>query len=251
MSNCIICKDGYKSKDYFKEMLKEYKRHVNSTDLHYRTFLYLACDDGHLPCVKTLIDMNANVDMCDDDGWTPLYISCEKGYHNITTLLLEHCAQVDKCDNYGCSPLYVAAENGNIKCISLLLLFQANINIQNHDGWTPNHIASAKGHSDSVAILIKAGADLDLKNDDGEKALEIFGIKISDNLDPSKVNIQVKLLLELHRTEHNWRRRKQFLMFLAGTKYLNNDYSESYFECLITTKILCNKDILRIIMSYI
>jgi len=97
------CRNGCQSTDSFKNLLKFHGKHIDSNDAHYRSFLYLACDDSHLPCVSLLINCGADVSICDDDGWTPLYDSCEKkGYHNIASLLLSNHAQVDKFDNDGC-----------------------------------------------------------------------------------------------------------------------------------------------------
>lgn len=50
--------------------------------------LYVACD-RHYDVAKLLLERNADVSKCGDDG-TPLYVACERGHIDVVRLLLEY-----------------------------------------------------------------------------------------------------------------------------------------------------------------
>lgn len=86
-----------------KDLLKN-GSDVNSSGHDDKSYLYLACESGHVDNVKLLLGSGADVNRCDNDGASPLYIACQQGHKDIVELLLEHGAVIDdktnklKCD---------------------------------------------------------------------------------------------------------------------------------------------------------
>lgn len=59
------------------------------------TGLYRACRQGHLDCVRLLLDRGANAQATDDSGTSCLTVAKERNHHEIVKLLLEHGATAD------------------------------------------------------------------------------------------------------------------------------------------------------------
>jgi ankyrin repeat protein len=66
------------------------------------TPLYIACQNGHLKIVETLLqyDIDVNDSACYD-GTTPLHVSCYKGHQQVVELLLEKGADVNTPHQHG------------------------------------------------------------------------------------------------------------------------------------------------------
>lgn len=43
------------------------------------TSLYISCLEKHTDVVELLLDKNADVDICYENGYTPLLIACREG----------------------------------------------------------------------------------------------------------------------------------------------------------------------------
>ena len=54
--------------------------------------LHLAALQGKKQTVEAIINCQADVNMCNREGWTPLHLACMKGRHQVKTVLLEHGA---------------------------------------------------------------------------------------------------------------------------------------------------------------
>lgn len=89
-------------------------------------------------------------------------------------------------------------------------------------------------------LLIKNGADIYIKNDDDKDGL--------DNLD---INTKI-VLIDSYKKEWNWRRRKDFVIFLQQNKYLCNKKNINNIETnQIVNKVFIIKELDYIITSYL
>jgi ankyrin repeat protein len=71
------------------------------TALHWAAYAY----NGHEECVKFCIEMGANVNARNENGWTPLHLASWQGNVNVVRVLLDAGAMVDVRENSGRTPL--------------------------------------------------------------------------------------------------------------------------------------------------
>ncbi|EAY03831.1 hypothetical protein TVAG_063440 [Trichomonas vaginalis G3] len=75
--------------------------------------LHVACDEGNLRLVKSLIDCGCDKEVKNNDGYTPLIIASSSGKLNVVKYLVSIGANKEARDNFGCTPFSVAT--GNVK----------------------------------------------------------------------------------------------------------------------------------------
>ena len=83
----------------------------------------------HYYVAKLLIDRGADVNLPDDDGYTPLMAACDVGNKKIITLLLDRKANVNAVElHYGMSALQALCTNGDEALFDLLVERGADVN---------------------------------------------------------------------------------------------------------------------------
>ena len=97
--------------------------------------------------VRFLLDLGADVNASDKEGWTPLLLAVERGHSSVARILLDRGANVNaKCD-----------------CSGWL-----------DGGWTALMIAIIQRHDEVVRLLLDKGAEVNAKNGNtGETALMV------------------------------------------------------------------------------
>eukprot|EP00792_Barthelona_sp_PAP020_P009614 TRINITY_DN3310_c1_g1_i11.p1 TRINITY_DN3310_c1_g1~~TRINITY_DN3310_c1_g1_i11.p1 ORF type:complete len:264 (-),score=69.11 TRINITY_DN3310_c1_g1_i11:940-1659(-) len=93
--------------------------------------LFVCCQENNLDFVKTLLEMGADVNSCNNNGASSLYIACELGHFEIVKYLLIHGADVNLCFT-GYSPLYISAYHGHLD-VAMMLLDHPEINVNGFD----------------------------------------------------------------------------------------------------------------------
>ena len=122
------------------------------------SFIHFACRNGMLKVVKWLIDCKADLNVFDDEKFTPLHRMAIVGNIEMVNVLLENGADIDVPDGrWGCSPLLFAAQEGKMEIVKILLTAGANINFKNNSKLDAIYFASERGHYDIVKILMKFG----------------------------------------------------------------------------------------------
>ena len=149
----------------------------HNADVHVRnnernTPLHFAAYHGYPDVCRILLERNAEVDSQNTDGDTPFLKSWKNGRNaDILQLFLDHNADVRVCDGEGYTPLHVAARNGLLELAQTLLERNADVNCQNNHGSTPLLLASEYGYLDVVRLLLDHNADLNLRDSDGDTPL--------------------------------------------------------------------------------
>ena len=82
------------------------------------TPLHMACQEGNIEIARILIQNNATVDALNKYTVTPLYYAIYYGYENITWLLLDNGAKVSYLSQ---DPLLTAKHNGQTSFVNRLL----------------------------------------------------------------------------------------------------------------------------------
>uniref|UniRef100_A0A8B9MZ88 Uncharacterized protein n=1 Tax=Accipiter nisus TaxID=211598 RepID=A0A8B9MZ88_9AVES len=141
------------------------------------TLLHLMVIQGNVEKVKFLlsflIEHDADINMPDDDGWTPLHFAAQNGDDRIVRLLLDHQAQVNAQEHDGWTPLHLASQNNFENVARVLLSRQADSNTQEVDGKTALHVAACFGHVSLVKLLASQGADLEKKQKNHRTPLHV------------------------------------------------------------------------------
>ena len=70
--------------------------------------LWLACDRGHIECVRLLLEKGSDTDVSNRSRQTPLFVACRSGHAECAQLLLERGADPNALDDNGRSPLMAA-----------------------------------------------------------------------------------------------------------------------------------------------
>src|SRR5437667_276010 len=112
-----------------------------------------AAKSGYLYTVKELLEEGLDPDSKDLHGRTPLLFAAENGHQEVVGQLLSE-AGVDLKDNNGRTPLSFAAENGHQEFVGLLLS-EAGVdpNSKDKDGRTPLWWAAMRKHAAVVGLL--------------------------------------------------------------------------------------------------
>ena len=107
-----------------------------------------------------ILDGGAEVDQAKGDGKTFLFVACEHGHVDLVRLLLDKGAEVDRATDDGTTPLIVACEHDHVDAVGLLLDKGEDVNRARKDGQTPLFAACEKGHVDAARLLLERGAAL-------------------------------------------------------------------------------------------
>ena len=62
------------------ELMKEQKENL----------LHLACENGQIHLIKTLLKQKVNIDAMNSEGFSPLHVAAIKGNFEVTILLLSN-----------------------------------------------------------------------------------------------------------------------------------------------------------------
>ncbi|CAD8136125.1 unnamed protein product [Paramecium octaurelia] len=133
------------------------------------TPVHKAIEQTHKSSNKTMLskvlEMDADVNVIDTNGWTPLHHAAYYGELWAITTLIERGAYQQISSNKGYYPIHVAALNNQAKAVQLLIEKGVNnqesyIDFQDNQNCTPMHLAAKKGHDQVVQVLFESGADI-------------------------------------------------------------------------------------------
>jgi len=159
--------------------------------------IHRAAYDGDFDKVKEIIEGDPDqINVQDEQGFTPLHLASGKGHTEIVEFLLSHGAETELEIHVGETPLMLAAwyaGDGKYETIKALLEHGAKAHHKNEDGATALHRAAMYSGKEVINLLISYGADVNarkeyqitplhqaamLKNIDAAKALVDNGADI-------------------------------------------------------------------------
>ena len=132
---------------------------VNAVSKIGETSLILAVKAGDVEKVKTLINMGADINLCDWYGRTPLFHAVSKRI--VHTIMIESLvskgADVNVYDSRGRTPLGLAVKSGRLEPAEILIERGTNVNAVNNRGETPYKIVATCGRRNIAGLWRSEG----------------------------------------------------------------------------------------------
>ena len=121
----------------------------------------------------SLITADTDLNMKDEDGYTPLMLASLKGLDKVVQKLLKHNVDLNvQSKLMKESALHLAIDMKQYNVFKLLVEAKADLNLQRDDGFTPLMCAACCEFSGFTSDLIQAGANIFLKSNSGQDAYD-------------------------------------------------------------------------------
>lgn len=149
------------------QILEKHEVNINVTNNQGMTPLMIACLNGHVDCIITLLRHDANVNMRNSNRETALMLTiyCDFEYRlNVIKMLIICGASVNAVNNRHESAIMLACQRGLLDLVKLLHHYHASLLITDIYHNTLLHHACIKGDYALVVYLIELGVPLDKIN---------------------------------------------------------------------------------------
>jgi len=148
-------------------------------------------------CYYLITTQKADIEVRDDNGYTPLIFAAGENHCDVVRLLLDHNANIEAKNEYSYHATYIAAFRGHLNCLKILVEKNEDVvDLKGPEGRTPLIAATMTGMTDVCSYLItKTSINIHLQDKYGKTALHWA----------SKKNIRRILLLEEY---HRFRNQK-------------------------------------------
>ena len=122
--------------------------------------LVMACKEGDIDFVKTLVNLGIDIDGIGSEGFTPLMTATSRQEAEIVEYLLKQGADVNQTYN-GWTALHEAADEGSLTSMKHLLEAGAEVNFYWVQGSpTAISMAASEGNLDCLKLLLEYGANI-------------------------------------------------------------------------------------------
>jgi ankyrin repeat protein len=150
---------------------------LNIRDSNGWTALHYSAQYGDFEAVTILIQSKAEIDAYSNNHRTALHLAANKNFPKIVKFLLENGSDPNFKDHLGCPPSHLASKSGNTECLKILLKFNAKLYEEDFRKWNILHYAAFHGHHRTVRYICKYDADFDVlqtnRNSQCKLAIEI------------------------------------------------------------------------------
>uniref|UniRef100_A0A9J8DGY2 CARD- and ANK-containing Inflammasome Adaptor Protein n=1 Tax=Cyprinus carpio carpio TaxID=630221 RepID=A0A9J8DGY2_CYPCA len=144
---------------------------VNSCNQLGYTPMLLAAELGNAEAFKVLVSKKARLDERLPNQISGLHLAVQSGSMQIAQILLDKGIDPNISGPKDQTPLHLSALHNQPALMALLLRVGAQINSITQDGFTALHLASQSGHTEAVAQLLEGKADIHVKDKQGRTAL--------------------------------------------------------------------------------
>ena len=140
---------------------------VNEVDYHSWSALFYAAEVGNIKLIKLLIEKKADIDIQDQDGYTPFQVAVLNNKIEASNLL-----RSDEDGSGSIDIFFTAVTQGNIAIVKDQLSKGIDVN-QKKNGVTPLMIAASNDDVDMIKILLEKGADTKARDSNGRTPQQI------------------------------------------------------------------------------
>lgn len=140
------------------KLLIEYGADIQEEDIEMDTPISLAAAAGQTECVRYLLEKGADVDSYSVNG-TPLIQAAQSGSFECVKLLLEHGADVHVSVSYGQSALKAAVECDSVPCVRILVEHGAKVTDADEFGFDEMMLAVMHGNEECIQLVLAAGGN--------------------------------------------------------------------------------------------
>ena len=138
--------------------------------------IYEAALRGRTESLRKIIDSSADVNIQNENGYTPLMAAAHDGRLECIELLIESGADVNMQDESGFTALTNAVQHSNEHTVKLLISKGADVNHRTKASFTPLMFLPYNNYpptniSGLASALLSAGADIEAKDESGETVL--------------------------------------------------------------------------------
>ncbi|XP_058612569.1 CARD- and ANK-domain containing inflammasome adapter protein [Onychostoma macrolepis] len=144
---------------------------VNSCNELGYTPMLLAAELGNAEAFKVLVTKKVRLDERLPNQISGLHLAIQSGSMQIAQILLDKGLDPNISGPKDQTPLHLSALHNQPALMALLLRVGAQINSITQDGFTALHLASQSGHTEAVAQLLEGKADIHVKDRQGRTAL--------------------------------------------------------------------------------
>uniref|UniRef100_A0A672Q0T8 Ankyrin-1-like n=1 Tax=Sinocyclocheilus grahami TaxID=75366 RepID=A0A672Q0T8_SINGR len=173
--------------------------------------------------VAALIDHGADVNSCNELGYTPMLLAAEMGNPALMALLLRVGAQINSVTQDGLTPLHLASQSGHTEAVAQLLEGKADIHVKDKQGRTALHCAAAQGEVSVIQLLLAAGSDANATEKEKKTPLHLAAMeghtKAVSVLLAGKAKVGAKDMdgcSPLHHTARNGKERAAGVLLASG-----------------------------------
>ena len=141
-----------------------------------RNYLHTAAAKEDFTLIETLIisTYNFDVNVTDNEGWTPLHYSVDGGSYELIKFFIDKGANFSLKTKDGFNCYHIAALNGHLNlCNALIYRHKLDVKMATEPGWTALHISVKTGSYELMKIFTDEGNDSQLKTKDGANCLHI------------------------------------------------------------------------------
>ena len=137
------------------------------------TALLIAAQCGQVGIIGMLVNHGLDVNVANNEGWTPLHSAAVYGQlESVCTLLrLGGRKSLEKTAKKGGTPLHQAVAGGHKDVVTLLLKEGCPVATRANNGASVLHFAAQFGQEEIIAYLIDCGLDVNIEDDDGRTPL--------------------------------------------------------------------------------
>ncbi|XP_065826122.1 transient receptor potential cation channel subfamily A member 1-like isoform X2 [Oscarella lobularis] len=158
---------------------------VNFTDDDGMSSLHQAISGGNVPVAKLLLERGCRVFNTDSRAESPFHLACAQGSVPMIETILNHCKEcirslLDAKDPTGQTALHKAAIFNHVVVAKFLINKGANINATDDFGRTPLLLSAQAGSKDAMQYLLSQGADTDRRDTNNRNFLHLAIMREND-----------------------------------------------------------------------